>query len=122
MVQIKILHLIPTLSSGGAERQLANLVCNTSRRIVEHVVCTIHDPDFFGPQIRAAGYEVIDLGITQKRPFVKAATEFRRILKRRKPDVVHSWLYDANIAARLALLTYSKTPIITSLQVADYDP
>jgi glycosyltransferase involved in cell wall biosynthesis len=122
MAQVKVLHLIPTLSGGGAERQLANLVCSTSRQIVEHVVCTIHDPDFFGSQIRNAGYEVIDLGITQKRPFVKAAAEFRRILKRQKPDAVHSWLYDANIVARLALLTYAKTPLITSLQLADYEP
>ncbi len=122
MEPIKVLHLIPTLSSGGAERQLANLVCSTSREAVEHVVCTIDKSDFFAPQISDAGYKVIDFGIHQKRPFLRASRAFRQILKEQRPDIIHSWLYDANIAARLARLAYAKVPIVTSLQLADYEP
>lgn len=122
MEPITVLHLISSLSSGGAERQLANLICSTSREAVNHTVCTINDSGFFAQQIRDAGYEVIDLGIGQKRPFLRASVAFRRILKEKKPDIIHSWLYDANIAARLARLAHTKIPLVTSLQLADYEP
>ena len=122
MDPITVLHLIPTLSSGGAERQLVNLVCSTSRKVVKHVVCTINDSGFFAPQIRDAGYKVIDLDICQRRPFLRASMAFHRTLKEEKPDIIHSWLYDANVVARLTRLAYSKIPVITSLQLADYEP
>ncbi len=119
---IKILHLIPTLSSGGAERQLVNLVGSTRAEKINHVVCVIGEADFFAPSIRQSGGKVIELNISAKRPFFQAAQKFRQIIREEKPDIIHSWLYDANVAARLANLLNSKTPIITSLQLADYEP
>ena len=120
--RIKILHLIPTLLSGGAERQLANLVASTSKELIDHVVCVIGEADFFAPQVIEAGYKVIELGISAKRPFFKVASEFRRVIRAEKPDIIHSWLYDANISARLAVFPKGKIPIITSLQLPDYEP
>lgn len=122
MAPITVAHLIPTLSSGGAERQLVNLVCGTSSEAVRHIVCTINESGFFAPQVMRAGNEVVDFEIGQKHPFLRAAIAFNRILRLRKPDIVHSWLYDANVAARLARLMYRKVPVVTSLQLADYDP
>lgn len=119
---IKILHLVPTLSSGGAERQLANVVRGTSLETINHVVCVIGEPYFFSKDIRDAGFKVIELNISGKRPFLKAALEFRKIIAEEKPDIIHSWLYDANVSARFANLLNGKTPIITSLQLADYEP
>ena len=119
---IKILHLIPTLSSGGAERQLVNLVSSTSKEIINHVVAVIGEADFFAPDIRKAGCKVIELGISAKRPLFEAAAKFRKVLRVEKPDIIHSWLYDANISARIANFLNGKTPIVTSLQLADYEP
>ncbi len=119
---IKVLHLIPTLSSGGAERQLVNLVHNTSREIINHVVCVIGEADFFAPNIREANYKVVELGIFAKYPFLRAASKFRQIIREEKPDIIHTWLYDANISARLAAVLNGKIPIVTSLQSADYEP
>lgn len=122
MNQIKILHLIPTLSSGGAERQLVNLVGSTSAEQINHAVCVIGEADFFAPAIRQTGFKVIELNISAKRPFFHAARKFRQIIREEKPDIIHSWLYDANVAARLARLPGNKIPIVTSLQSSDYAP
>lgn len=122
MSKIKVLHLIPTLSSGGAERQLVNLVNTTSKEIVDHVVCAIDESYFFEPVIREAGYKVIKFDISGKHPFFKIASKFRDVIRDEKPDIVHSWLYNANVAARLAMVLGDKTPIITSIQSADYEP
>lgn len=119
---VKVLHLIPTLSSGGAERQLANLVGSTSKNIINHTVCVIGEADFFSSSIREAGYEVIKLNITGKRPFIQAARKFRQVVRSVKPDIIHTWLYDAHIAARLACISDKKLPLVTSLQAPDYEP
>lgn len=119
---VKILHLIPTLSSGGAERQLTNVVRGTSIEAINHVVCVIGEAEFFAPYIREANFKVIELNINGKRPFLETALKFRKIIAEEKPDIIHSWLYDANVSARLANFLNGKTPIITSLQLADYEP
>src|SRR5688500_17537925 len=122
MHPVKVLHLIPTLTSGGAERQVVNLVGSTSGKIINHTVCVIGEADFFAPAIRKAGYKVIKLGIYRKHPFFRAALKFRGVIAEEKPDIIHSWLYDANISARLAVFFNVKMPIITSFQLADYEP
>lgn len=119
---VKVLHLIPTLSSGGAERQLVNLVRTTSSNKIDHIVCVINNADFFAGDIRDAGYKVIELKIDGKRPFIRAARSFRKVMAEERPDVIHSWLYNANISSRLAALTKRKIPVVTSLQSADYEP
>jgi glycosyltransferase involved in cell wall biosynthesis len=119
---VKILHLIPTLLSGGAERQLANVVRGTSPDKFDHVVCVIDDAEFFGPGIREAGYRVNEFKISGKHPFLKAASGFRKFINSEKPDLIHSRLYDANIAARLANPFGKSIPIVTSLELADYEP
>jgi glycosyltransferase involved in cell wall biosynthesis len=121
MPPIKVLHLISTLTSGGAERQLVNLIHNTSREIINHVVCVIGEADFFAPNIREANYKVVEMGIFAKHPFFRAALKFRQVVREEKPDIIHTWLYDANISARLVVLN-GKVPIVTSLQFADYEP
>jgi glycosyltransferase involved in cell wall biosynthesis len=119
---IKILHLIPTLTSGGAERQLVNVVRGTSKELIDHVVCVINESDFFAPYIREAGYRVIDLNIPGKRPFLRTARAFRKIIAAEKPDIIHTRLYNASISARLAVLSGRAVPLITSLELGDYEP
>ena len=119
---LKVLHLLPALASGGAERQLVNLVSSTSVEKVNHVICVIGKAGFFAPFIRQVGYKIIELGVVGKHPLLRAASKFRRIIAQEKPDIIHSWLYDANVSSRLASLLNGKTPIITSLQSPDYAP
>lgn len=122
MPPIKVLHLIPTLSSGGAERQIVNLVNSTSKELVTHVVCVIDEGSFFAPDVRNAGGKVIEFGISAKHPFFTAAFKFRRVIAEEKPDIIQSWLYDANVSSRIARLLYGRTPLITSLCLPDYEP
>lgn len=121
MIPVRVLHLIPTLASGGAERQLLNLVSTSSNDVIEHVVVMIGGDSFFASDFAKIGCRVLDLGIHGKHPFISAALQFRRVIKNERPNVINSWLYDANVSARLAGLGLG-IPIVTSLQSADYDP
>lgn len=118
---IKILHLIPTLTSGGAERLLVDVVCNTSKEDFEHIVCVINKADFFASQLHRYGCKIIPLNEFEKHPFLSSSWKLRKIINRHKPDIIQSWLYDANITARLAKIGKPKIPLITSIHSPDYD-
>ena len=118
---IRILHVIETLSRGGAERQLVDVAVNTDRAEFENIVCYFRAPDAFAADLRQVGLEVICLELPGRRSWLTAAARLRRLIKARQPHVVHAWLTDASISARLARLTTRSPRIITSLCNPDYE-
>lgn len=120
---IRIFHVILTLRRGGAERQLVDLVLNTNREEFEHVVCFFHPPDDFAAELRDAGHTVITLDLTARRPpWFIAAWKLAALLRKYRPQVAHSWSYDADISLRLTQSGLRLIPQITSLQIPTYEP
>lgn len=117
----RILHIIPSLVSGGAERQLTNIVCNASDEFA-HLVCAFKDSDFFAPEIRRAGHEVRELDVTGKHPWLSGAKRLLPIVRDYQPDLIKTWLYDANIVGRLVQMRNRKIPLVTTLHSLDYEP
>src|SRR5688572_2675350 len=112
---MKILHVIESLGGGGAERQLLSLTTNLSNERFSHIVCCLRPPDFFAPILRRRGHRVIELGLSGRYPWPKAAVHVHRMIREHKPDVVQTMLYDANVSTRFALLFQGQPPIVTSL-------
>src|SRR2546425_424719 len=119
---IRIFHVILTLRRGGAERQLVDLVVNTRREEFEHIVCFFHPPDDFAADLRDSGHTVISLNLTARRPWFSAAWKLSALLRKYRPDVAHSWSYDADISLRLTQCGLRQVPQVTSLQIPTYDP
>jgi len=72
--------------------------------------------------LEGTGVELIEFGLSGKRPWLSAAKKLTEIVKSKNPDVISSWLFDANISARLFKLSNgSDIPIVTCLQATDYD-
>jgi glycosyltransferase involved in cell wall biosynthesis len=100
---VKVLHIIPTLQQGGAERLLVDL-CDHASSDIEHVIITIMSETFFRPT-RA---RVISLGVARRRGLtgiagvIAAIPRLRRIVADERPDVVQGWLYYGNV---LSLVT-----------------
>jgi glycosyltransferase involved in cell wall biosynthesis len=118
---LRILHVIESLGRGGAERQLVSLVSNTPKSRFEHVVCHLRPQNDFAEEIRSAGCKVVDLNAAGKRPWFSGALKLGRIIKAEQPDIIHTWLYDATISARLAHLLQPAMPLVTSLQNISYE-
>ena len=96
----RICYVIPSLSLGGSERQLTELVRGLSADHEIVVVCTRHDGALAG-DVRRAGAEIVVLDTgTAWNPAM--FWKLRRVFRNRRPDIVHSFLFGFDLAANLA--------------------
>lgn len=117
---IRVFHVITTLGRGGAERQLVNLACNTDSREFEHIVCYLHGPGDFAAELEAAGHTVFCLKLPERWPWLTAPFRLRPQLKKYKPNIIQTWLFDADLAARLSSIG-TGIPIIGTLHLTTYE-
>jgi glycosyltransferase involved in cell wall biosynthesis len=96
----RIAFLINTLETGGAERQLALTVAELDRTRFEPVVVTLFRAGAFRDAVERAGVAVHDLGL--RKDLRTAVGGARRALAGLAPDVVHTAMFEANVAGRLA--------------------
>jgi len=119
---MKIFHVITSLGRGGAERQLVNLVSNTDRAKYEHVICHLRPPNAFAAEIEQIGCTVINLNLSHKWPWLAAPAKLAPLLRTYAPDIIQTWLYDADVSARLSRLLAGRIPIINTLHLTTYEP
>jgi glycosyltransferase involved in cell wall biosynthesis len=100
---VKILFVVSGLGVGGAERQVVLLSREYARCGHQVGIHTLNDLLKRADELAGSGVEII---ADQKRSRLDPAVvlRLRKRLKHWQPDVVHSFLYDADIYARLAAL------------------
>src|SRR4051794_11170794 len=100
---IKILHVITGLNAGGAERTLINVACGLDpRRFESHVLCLSRAYPL-AHVLRAAGIALTTLDAHPLRSLgVGPLWGVARALRRDKPDIVQTWLLDADLVGGLA--------------------
>jgi glycosyltransferase involved in cell wall biosynthesis len=96
----RICYVIPSMSPGGTERQLVNLVRGLVRDHEITVVCMSHDGALAG-DARRAGAHVRVMGIRRGWNFT-ARSKLRRIFSTFAPDIVHTFLFGFDLFADLA--------------------
>jgi len=104
-------HVLPTLQSGGAEQQVLALCRALDPEVWEpRVVCT-HRYDSLEPEFRAAG---IPIEVVGKRSRYDLALVWRlaQAIRRHNPDIVHTWLVQANTWGRAACLFLPSRPVV----------
>ena len=117
-IGLDVLFVIDGLGAGGAERSLAELLGPLVERGHRPVIARFHDRGTgVEVEVRAAGHEVVAV---PGRGALTRARMLRRLMRERRPDLVHSTLFAANLATRLALAG-SSTPLLTSLVSTNYD-
>jgi glycosyltransferase involved in cell wall biosynthesis len=118
---VHVVYLIDSLIAGGAERSLAALAPHFRRLGVELDVAYLYaDRDnVWLPALHDAGAELFDLDGPQGR--IGAIRRAARVISTRRPDAVHTTLFDADITGRIATMT-SRVPVACSLVNAAYGP
>jgi glycosyltransferase involved in cell wall biosynthesis len=114
-VSVKVAHVITTLDLAGAQLLLHRLVAPLDPvEVTGEVIC-------LGPTgpaaglLEGAGWPVTALdmapGRVRPRDFVRMARELRRI----KPDVVHTWMYHADLIGGVVARLTTRSRVMWSL-------
>jgi glycosyltransferase involved in cell wall biosynthesis len=115
---IRVLHLIVALTPGGAEAMLAKLVGRMDRTRFESTVVSMTDRGALGEVIDETGTELITLGMHKGIPDPRGFVRFRSLLRERRPDVVQSWMYHADVLAA-ATCPGTRTPFLWNVRCSD---
>lgn len=99
MRPIKVFYFIPNLQQGGPEGQILELISRLPARF-EPVLCLYHDDGIFFDRRLPAGQPAHALGV--RRMSFAALDRLTEILKRERPDILHSYRDKSNFWARLA--------------------
>ena len=106
---MRVLYIITGLATGGAETMLLKLLERLDRERFAPMVISLTTTGDIGPRIAALGIPVQALGMTSGLPSPLGFLRLLRQVRRLRPDIVHTWLYHADLlgglAARLAGIT-----------------
>lgn len=118
---IRVTHVIDGLSVGGAEVMLANLLRRTDTSAFRSEVISLTDIGPIGETIVELGVPVRALDIA---PSPLAAARSLRLpawIRRSRPDVVQTWLYQADLLGGVAARIGTKAPVIWGIHRNDLD-
>ena len=115
---IKVLFVIDSLGTGGAERDIAERLPRMDGCGIKPIVVALrHRNEGVQADLQRQGF---DIRILSERNPVTQALALRRIIRRERPDVVHTVLFNADIVGRAASLRL-RTKVVSRLVNTDYD-
>jgi glycosyltransferase involved in cell wall biosynthesis len=113
----RVLLVVNSLGIGGTERMIETLVVHLNRAgQVRFTVCSLGDEGTTGARLKAGGVSVVALGARGAAAQIAGgARAIRGMLRRGSFDLVHTFLYRAHCAGRLARLgLVRRVPLISS--------
>ena len=102
MASVKVVFVITGLSTGGAETMLLKLLKNMDGSRFAPTVISLTTMGQVGPRIEKLGIPVHALEMKPGFPSPMKFIELVRLLRRLRPDVVHTWMYHADLLGGLA--------------------
>ncbi|MBX7142934.1 MAG: glycosyltransferase [Oligoflexia bacterium] len=100
--KIRIAFVITSLTTGGAERSLVELLSRLDRTRFEFtVICLQHEGDY-GRELQSRGIPLNCLRMGGLGSFFRGLSDLRKALRKFAPDIVQCWMYHANFFGTLA--------------------
>lgn len=113
---MKILHIIPTLGSGGAEKMLVDTIKEMKERGIECEVAVLTKKnDFFGENMTALNIPIY-YGDTNKVYTLKNINFLKKILQKNNYDCIHSHLYAPQLFLSTVLKTIRKKTLVVTTE------
>jgi glycosyltransferase involved in cell wall biosynthesis len=118
---IKVTHIIGGLAPGGAEMMLYKLLSAIDRNRLEPDVVSLTTEGALGRRIRELGVNVRALGMSLDLRDAGKFAILTRWLCEKRPDVVQTWMYDANLAGGSAAYFAGRFPVVWSVRAEGND-
>jgi starch synthase (maltosyl-transferring) len=116
---VPIALVITDLDVGGAERAMVNLATRLDRRLWSPLVVALGAEGALAGEVRRAGLPCRCLGAHRRRP-AQAVARLARALRGHRPELVQSFLFHANVAARLAAPWAGRPWVVGGIRVAEH--
>lgn len=116
MGRVRVLYVIDSLAPGGAERSLVSIAPHLLEQGVELSVVAVHDRPGLRPELERLGIVVRHLAPATRAGRVR---ELSRVIRLDRPDLVHTTLFEADVAGRLAA-TVARVPTVSTLATESY--
>jgi len=114
--QLVCMHVIGSLEIGGAETMLCKLVEAADKKHLKHIVVSLLPLDVLQHRLVEAGARVVSLNMSRNRFAVTDILRLARLIKKCKPDLIHTWMYISDIIGGLAASLVGKIPVIFSIR------
>lgn len=118
---MRVLYIITGLGTGGAEGMLLKLLERMDRERYTPMVISLTTTGEIGPRIAALGIQVRALGMTSGFPSPSSLLDLIRLIKQFKPDIVHTWLYHADLLGGVAAWLAGTPGIAWNLRNSNLD-
>jgi len=101
---MRIVHVISSLATGGAEAMLYKLAQGIDREAYQFAVVSLWGEGTFGPRLKELGIPVYCLNMDQGENKVNWAGKVREVIRKEDPEWVQGWMYHGNLAATLGAM------------------
>jgi glycosyltransferase involved in cell wall biosynthesis len=119
-IPIKVVHVIVDLDVGGAEIMLAKLAQEIRQGTFELEIISLSSDGALADEFRSAGISIRALNMGKRlRDIFKIFTLIRWI-KEFEPEIVHTWMYHADLLGGMAAKFTGSIPIIWSIRHSDF--
>lgn len=116
---MRLLYVIDSLSEGGAETSLAVMTPRLVASGVDLHVAYLHERGGHRDRIREGGAHLHPLTAAHSRP--ARALAVRDLARRLRPDLVHTTLFEADVAGRIGA-RLARVPVVSSIVNDMYGP
>lgn len=116
--KIKLIHIITSLDTGGAQMMLYKLLSAASRDEFDLQVISLLEAGTLGEKISRLGIPVWSLNMQRSLPDPRAVYRLRSRLKMEQPDLVQTWMYHADLIGGLAARKLG-IPVLWNLRQSD---
>ncbi len=116
------MHIITTLGPAGAEIMLSNIISGMDRTRFENEVVSLTGILDLAEKMREIGAGVRTLNMKTSAPNPLLVMRLAQWIRESKPDVIHTWMYHANLVGALAARLAGNVPVVWGIHHSALDP
>ncbi len=117
---VKVTHVIIGLNVGGAELMLKRLIeSHRERSDIKHSIISLTSMGVLGEKLTKQGVAVYCLGMSSIMKGPVTFFKLRKLLRTLRPDVVHTWMYHADLLGGLAARSVGLRQIVWCIRSTD---
>jgi glycosyltransferase involved in cell wall biosynthesis len=119
---IKVMHVITTLGPAGAENMLCRIAAHMDSMRFENEIVSLTGILDLAAKMQSIGVRVRSLGMKKTVPNPISVLRLAQWIRETRPDVIHTWMYHANLIGSLAACLAGNVPVVWGIHHNAFDP